>query len=112
MEDIYRQVGDSVRARRAQLGWTQEELGEASGLHPSYIGQIERGDKKVSLRTLAMLAKALGATLGELLDEPRPRSTNKWAAKIDGLLREKSSSEKELLYSTLRHLSRRMRGRK
>ena len=112
MEDIYSQVGAVVRARRDRLGWTQEELGEASGLHPSYIGQIERGEKKVSLKTLAALAKALGATLGELLDEPRPDSSNKWAARIDGLLRDKSSQEKEILYSTLRHLSRQMRGRK
>ena len=112
MEDIYRRVGRSVLERRGRLGWTQEELGEAAGLHPSYIGQIERGNKKVSLRTLALLAHALGTTLGRLLDEPDPPPSSKWAAKIDGLLREKSSQQKEMLYSTLRHLSRQMRGRK
>ena len=112
MEDIYRQVGNSVRQRRAQLGWTQEELGEAAGLHPSYIGQIERGVKKVSLKTLFLLAKAFGVPLGDILDEPDPSPRRTWEAKIDALLRDKSSHQKELLYSTLRHLSRQLRARK
>ena len=112
MEDIYRQVGNSVRQRRARLGWTQEELGEAAGLHPSYIGQIERGVKKVSLKTLVSLAKAFSVPLGELLDEPPPGPPNRWEAKIDALLRDKSSQQKALLYSTLRHLSKQLRPRK
>lgn len=91
---------------------TQEELGEKAELHPSYVGQIERGIKKSSLKTLACLARALDASLGELLDEPPSRSRNQWQAKIDALLRDKSEAQKEIIYSTLKHLSKELRGRK
>lgn len=91
---------------------TQEELGERAELHPSYIGQIERGIKKSSLKTLSFLASALDVRLGELLDEPPGRSRGAWEAKIDALLRDKSDAQKEILYSTLRHLSKELRGRK
>jgi transcriptional regulator with XRE-family HTH domain len=112
MQDIYRKVGVQVRARREQLGWTQEELGEASGLHPSFIGQIERGVKKTSLQTLALLAGALGISLGALLDEAPCSLSQNWETRIGALLRDKSSHQKEILYSTLRHLSRELRGGK
>lgn len=112
MPDIYAKIGVQVRERRLQLGLTQEELGERSELHPSYIGQIERGIKKSSLKTLACLAAALGVSLGELLDEAPSRSGGTWQAKIDALLRDKSESQKEILYSTLKHLSRELRARR
>lgn len=108
MDDIYRRVADSVRRGRVRLGWTQEELGESAGLHPSYVGQIERGVKKTSLKTISLLAKALGMTMGELLDEPLPESRRVWEQKIDGLLRDKPARQKALLYSTLRHLSKQL----
>lgn len=79
-------------------------------MHPSYLGQIERGVKKISLKTLHALALALGTTMGDILDEPEPTS-DRWQARIDGLLRDKSPKQKAFLYSTLRHLSREMGSR-
>lgn len=108
-DDIYSELGSRVRTRRQQLGWTLERLGEASGLHPSFIGQIERGSKKASLKTLATLAQALDTTPGRLLDEPQPRPQASWRDKIDALLRDASSDQREILYSTLQHLSRELR---
>ncbi len=112
MQDIYAKIGSCVRERRLQLGMTQEELGERAELHPSYIGQIERGIKKSSLKTLALLAAALDVRLGELLDESPGRPRSAWEGKIDALLRDKSDAQKEILYSTLRHLSKELSGRK
>ena len=60
MERIYRQVGERIRAHRLRKKMTLEALGEASGLSPSYIGLIERNAKKCSLKTVNILAKALG----------------------------------------------------
>lgn len=107
-EDIYRAVGLRVRRERKRLGWTLEELGERCGMHPGYIGQLERGVKKVSLAALARIAEALGAPVGALLDERQPRAET-WESKIGGLLRDKPERERRVLYSTLRHLARQMR---
>ncbi len=110
VDNIYVRMGRSVKDRRQALSWTQEELGEACGLHASYIGQIERGQKKVSLATLMRLAEALRCSAASLLDEP-PQTLSSWSAKIDVLLRDKPESQQALLYSTLRHIAREMKGR-
>jgi transcriptional regulator with XRE-family HTH domain len=52
-------VGKTIRQLRSAKGWTQEELAEKAGLHPTYIGGIERGERNVSLDNLIKLARAL-----------------------------------------------------
>ncbi len=63
-------LGRKIRNLRLQMGLTQEELGERAQIHYSYVGQVERGDKMPSLRTLKSLAAALNADLHYLLEEP------------------------------------------
>ena len=59
--------GTTVRALRARLGVSQEELAERSGLHRTYVGSVERGERNVSLRNICRLAWALGVDPNELL---------------------------------------------
>lgn len=108
--NIYERLGQKLRQERHRLGWTQEELAEKTGLHPAYIGQIERNTKKVSLATVERLTTALGISPSALLDPLplRPRSSS-WESRIDGLLRDRNPSEKQILYNTLRHLARNIR---
>ena len=47
--------------------WSQEEFAHISGLHRTYIGQIERGEKNISFDNLSKVAGVLGVTLSELL---------------------------------------------
>jgi CheY-like chemotaxis protein len=49
------------------MGITQEELAWRSSLHRTYIADIERGARNVTLRSIASLAKALQLTIGNLL---------------------------------------------
>jgi len=60
--------GANVRTRRQKLGLTQEDLAEASGLHRTYIGSVERGERNISLENIICVAQALGCTAAELLD--------------------------------------------
>jgi transcriptional regulator with XRE-family HTH domain len=66
--DVIGFFGRAVRARRQQLGWSQEELADRAGLHRTYIGGIERGERNVSLRNLDLIARTLGTTAAALLD--------------------------------------------
>ena len=59
--------GQALRERRAEQGLTQEELAFKSGYHPTYIGQLERGAKNPSLRTIMSLAAVLDTTGSELV---------------------------------------------
>jgi transcriptional regulator with XRE-family HTH domain len=67
--DDLRAFGLAVRARRLRLGLSQEELGEVTGLHRTYVGSIERGERNVSLNNIHVIAKALGTTASRLLAE-------------------------------------------
>jgi transcriptional regulator with XRE-family HTH domain len=52
-------LGKTIRQRRAALGWSQEELAEHAGLHWTYIGGIERGERNVALLNIVRIAHAL-----------------------------------------------------
>ncbi|MGH3915735.1 MAG: helix-turn-helix domain-containing protein [Pseudonocardiaceae bacterium] len=59
--------GERVRARREELGLTQERLAEACGLHWTFIGQVERGRRNISLHNILKIAMGLQLDPGELV---------------------------------------------
>lgn len=65
--DVVRAFGHAVRKCRQRLGWSQEQLADRCGLHRTYIGGIERGERNVSLRNLDLIARTLGTTAASLL---------------------------------------------
>lgn len=54
-----KRFGKRIRTLRLARGWTQENLADRSGLHPTYIGGIERGERNVGLDNLLKIANAL-----------------------------------------------------
>ena len=67
MKNLLIALGKRVHDLRAAKGWSQEEFAHISGLHRTYIGQIERGEKNISFGNLSKIAGVLGLTLSELL---------------------------------------------
>ena len=59
--------GAAVRATRTDVGMSQERLAEMAGLHRTYFGSVERGERNVSLVNIERLARALAITPSELL---------------------------------------------
>lgn len=57
-----------VRELRKQLGVSQEELAHASGLHRTYVGAVERGERNITLLNAERIAIALGVTLPKCLE--------------------------------------------
>jgi transcriptional regulator with XRE-family HTH domain len=62
-----KRFGQRVRELRIAAGLSQEELAERAGLHRTYIGGIERGERNVGVLNLLQLARALKVRPGELL---------------------------------------------
>ena len=61
---VKKRFGQSVRVWRSRLGISQEELAERSGLHRTYISDVERGARNVSLGSMEKLAGGLEISLG------------------------------------------------
>lgn len=66
---LFLSFGRAVRERRTSLGLSQEELADRAGLHRTYVGSIERGERNPSLLNIARLAKALRVRPSELMPE-------------------------------------------
>ena len=67
------EFGARIRARRTKLGWSQETLAEHAGMHFTYVGSVERGQRNVSLKNILRLAEALDTDPGELIQGIRYR---------------------------------------
>ena len=66
--DPCRHFGLRVREARLALGFSQEELADVVGLHRTYIGAVERGERNISLRNIVRLARALETTACRLME--------------------------------------------
>jgi len=63
---IQKQFGDRVRDLRLAKGLSQEELAFRAGIHRTYLGGIERGERNPALKNISAIAEALHVTLSEL----------------------------------------------
>ena len=70
MNDIRVRFGQAVRKQRIRLGLSQEGLAEKANMHRTYVADIERGVRNVSLVNIEKLALALGCSIGDLADDP------------------------------------------
>ena len=61
-------LGARLRALRKQRGMSQEKLGERSDLSGKFIGEVERGEKSISMDSLFRVAQALGVHFQDLTD--------------------------------------------
>jgi transcriptional regulator with XRE-family HTH domain len=63
--------GDNMRRLRREQGISQEKLADLAGLHRTYVGSVERGERNISIDNMERLAIALGVTVADLVSEPR-----------------------------------------
>ena len=61
-------LGRRIRVLRAEHGWSQETLSALTGLHRTYISQVERGVLHISVVQLAKIATAFDVPVGTLID--------------------------------------------
>lgn len=64
--DILTRFGKALRKRRVELGISQEQLADKSGLHRTYVGDVERGERNVSLKNVEKLVMALEISIADL----------------------------------------------
>lgn len=57
----------NIRAARLECGMSQEEMAERCGLHRTYVGSVERGERNISVDNMEQMALAVGKSIAELL---------------------------------------------
>jgi transcriptional regulator with XRE-family HTH domain len=64
--DFLGKLGRRVRQRRQAKGWSQEKLALDCGLHRTYVGAVERGERNISAVNLLKIASSLGVPVSDL----------------------------------------------
>ena len=68
--DLQRRVGQNLRAYRLKRGHSQEAFADQLGVHRTYLGGLERGERNLTLRSLERLADRIDIDPLDLLQEP------------------------------------------
>ena len=68
-DDAWRALGERLREAREYVGLSQEAVADLTGLHRTYVGSVERGERNVSIDNMERLARAVSTKLATLLSE-------------------------------------------
>lgn len=102
MSEISKLIGQRIRNYRTQQKLSQEKLAELSGCHPTYIGQIERGEKNATLESIEKISSALNIPLSQLFEKLGDRkSYDSVPLKCYDFLSAKAKADQEQLYRIL-----------
>ena len=102
MSEISKLIGQRIRNYRTQQKLSQEKLAELSGCHPTYIGQVERGEKNATLESIEKIASALNTPLSQLFEKlGNGDVSDSIPLKCYEFLSAKTKTEQEHLYRML-----------
>jgi len=101
---ILKFLGARIRDMRKSQGLSQEQLAEVSGLHHTYIGAVERGERNISIKSLLKITDALKISMGEVfesVDPDRNDLENRVISQVLTLLRTENKNTLKRLYLLL-----------
>ena len=102
MSEISKLIGQRIRNYRTQQKLSQEKLAELCGCHPTYSGQVERGEKNATLESIEKIASALNIPLAQLFEKLGDGEiSDSIPLKCYEFLSAKTKAEQEHLYRLL-----------
>ena len=103
MSDISKILGQRIRNYRTAKGLSQEGLAELCGCHPTYVGQIERGEKNATIESIERISSALNVSLSKLFEKlgADDGAARNIPLECYDLLASKSKAEQESIYRIL-----------
>jgi transcriptional regulator with XRE-family HTH domain len=67
--DLLVSLGDRIRKLRKTRGWTQAEMAEKVGIDRSFLADVERGKRNISILNLELIAKGFKVSLSQLFSK-------------------------------------------
>lgn len=101
MSDLVQRLGERIRQLRKEQNLSQDKLGERANLHNNYIGQVERGEKNVTIDSLSKIAAGLGVSLEELFRHIDPMEGDDDLAQIHRLLSERPAADHTMVLKVM-----------
>lgn len=102
MENIKFIIGQRIRNYRIQKNLSQEQLSELANCHPTYIGQLERGEKNATLESIQKVAQALNIPLSQLFEKIEEKQNEESIPlQIYDFFSSKNKKEQKYLYQIL-----------
>ena len=89
----YNALGARIKNKRLEQKLTQEQLAEKVELSAVYIGQIERGERKMTIETLVKLANSLNSSIEELLKDSTSSNINARLNELVNIAKELDTSD-------------------
>ena len=96
----YKKLGQRIREERLKAYLTQEQLAELIELSAVYVGQIERGERKLSIDTLLKISNTLGLSVDFLLQDSSTLNENAKIKELLALVSNKTDKELQLVINT------------
>ena len=100
MSEISKLIGKRIRSYRNNFNLSQEKLAELSGCHPTYIGQVERGEKNATIESIEKISSALDVPLSKLFEKLGGTENTGRSIPLEcyDILSAKTPQEQEIIY--------------
>lgn len=98
----YVALGIRVKNKRLENNMTQEQLAEAVDISAVYVGQIERGDRHMTIDTLVKIANVLQVSIEELLKDSTRENINARIGEIINLTKNLSDTEIDKIVNVIK----------
>lgn len=98
----YIKLGQRIREERLKLNLTQEQLAESVDISNSYMGQIERGERSLTLDTLIRLVNRLGVTVDYLLQDYTDANDDNFINQLRQLMDGRNLKQKQMALDVLK----------
>lgn len=98
----YIKLGQRIREERLKLNLTQEQLAESVDISISYMGQIERGERSLTLDTLIRLVNRLSITVDYLLQDYTDVNDENFINQLKQLMYGRDSKQKKMALDVLK----------
>lgn len=98
----YKDLGKRIREERQKLNLTQEQLAEYADISTSYMGQIERGERNVTLETLVRITNKLNVSIDYLLKDSINITSDNSLNQIKQLFADRPTSSKQMAVDVIR----------